>query len=71
MAVREFLLQRIRENFPFEPTDGQRSLFDTSVGFVCGEGEIMIVNGYAGTGKTEAVGAVVKAMKSCGMRYRL
>ena len=31
----------------------------------------MIVNGYAGTGKTEAVGAVVKAMKSCGMRYRL
>ena len=71
MAVREFLLQRIRENFPFEPTDGQRSLFDTLVGFVCGEGEIMIVNGYAGTGKTEAVGAVVKAMKSCGMRYRL
>ena len=64
-------MQRIRENFPFEPTDGQRSLFDTLVGFVCGEGEIMIVNGYAGTGKTEAVGAVVRAMKSCGMRYRL
>lgn len=71
MAVREFLLQRILDDFPFEPTDCQRRLFGMFSDFVCGDGAIMIVNGYAGTGKTEAVGAVVRAMKSCGMRYRL
>ena len=71
MAVREFLLQRILDDFPFEPTDCQRHLFGMFSDFVCGDGAIMIVNGYAGTGKTEAVGAVVRAMKSCGMRYRL
>ena len=64
-------MQRILDDFPFEPTECQRRLFGMFSDFVCGDGAIMIVNGYAGTGKTEAVGAVVRAMKSCGMRYRL
>lgn len=71
MAVKEFFLKKIHEAFPFRPTESQDRLFEMLSSFVCGDGEIMIVNGYAGTGKTEAMGAVVKAMKACGMRYRL
>ena len=70
MAVREFLLQRILDDFPFEPTECQRRLFGMFSDFVCGDGAIMIVNGYAGTGKTEAVGAVVRAMKSSAICWR-
>lgn len=71
MAVKEFFLKRILDCFPFSPTESQRRLFEMLSSFVCGDGEIMIVNGYAGTGKTEAMGAVVRAMKASGMRYRL
>ena len=35
MAVREFLLQRILDDFPFEPTDCQRRLFGMFSDFVC------------------------------------
>ncbi|HIZ88286.1 MAG TPA: AAA family ATPase [Candidatus Coprenecus pullistercoris] len=61
----------MRELFPFEPTDGQLRLFESLAAFLCGDGGVLIVNGYAGTGKTEAIGAAVRAMKACGMRYRL
>ena len=64
-------MQRMLEAFPFEPTECQGRLFETLSAFVCGGGEVLIVNGYAGTGKTEAIGAAVRAMKSCGLRYRL
>lgn len=71
MAAVEFLEQRIRSEFAFQPTECQSRLFRALAVFLCGEGEILIVNGYAGTGKTEAVGAAVRAMKSLGMRFRL
>lgn len=71
MAVRGILEQKIREAFPYEPTECQDRLFSLMPAFLTGEGDIMIVNGYAGTGKTEAIGAVVRAMKSVGMRFRL
>lgn len=71
MAVKDYFLKKIQECFPFRPTESQGRLFDMLSSFVCDGGEIMIVNGYAGTGKTEAMGAFVKAMKACGMRYRL
>ncbi|HIZ85266.1 MAG TPA: AAA family ATPase [Candidatus Coprenecus stercoravium] len=71
MAVAGYLLGKIREMFPYEPTDGQQCLFETLASFLCVQGEILMVNGYAGTGKTEAIGAAVRAMKACGMRYRL
>lgn len=72
MAASEFLEQKIREVFPFTPTECQARLFQTLAAFLGnGEGEILIINGYAGTGKTEAIGAAVKAMKSLGLRFRL
>ena len=71
MAVREFLELKIREAFPYEPTPCQDELFSRLPAFLTGEGEIMIVNGYAGTGKTEAMGAAVRAMKALNLRFRL
>ena len=71
MAVREFLEQKIREAFPYEPTPCQDELFSRLPAFLTGEGDIMIVNGYAGTGKTEAMGAAVRAMKALNLRFRL
>lgn len=71
MAVCEILEQKIREAFPYGPTQCQDKLFSRIPAFLTGEGDIMIVNGYAGTGKTEAIGAVVRAMRSVGMRFRL
>ena len=62
MAVREFLLQRILDDFSFEPTECPRRLFGKFSYFVCCDGVIMIVNGFAGTGKTGAVGGVVRPM---------
>lgn len=71
MGVREFLGQRIREAFPYVPTECQDELFSRLPAFLTGDGDIMIVNGYAGTGKTEAMGAAVKAMKALNLRFRL
>ena len=71
MAVREFLEQKIREAFPYEPTPCQDEFFSRLPAFLTGEGDIMIVNGYAGTGKTEAMGAAVRAMKALNLRFRL
>lgn len=71
MGVREFLGQRIRDVFPYRPTSCQDELFSRLPAFLTGDGDIMIVNGYAGTGKTEAMGAAVKAMKALNLRFRL
>lgn len=71
MALEEYIYRKIRERFPYEPTSCQEKLFKAISGFLCGDRKIMVVNGYAGTGKTEAIGAVVRTMKKMGMGFRL
>lgn len=52
--------------FPFETTPGQRTLLNKLSGFILGKNldHIFVIKGYAGTGKTTLVSALVKAMPS-------
>lgn len=51
---------------PFSATEGQRKVIDTMADFLCAEGggdRVCLLRGYAGTGKTSVLGALVRAMK--------
>ena len=53
--------------FAFEPTPCQDNFFRTVSDFLCSDdGDIIVVNGYAGTGKTSAVSAVINALIAKG-----
>lgn len=62
--IADFFLEIIKKHFPFEPTTEQevtlselnRFLFDRN------DDSLFLLTGYAGTGKSSLVGAVVKAM---------
>ena len=63
---KNLLLNKILEIFPFKPTTEQAfTLQMLSDFFVSGEHNcILLLKGYAGTGKTTMLGATVKAMNS-------
>lgn len=64
---REFLYQAFLKRFKIEPTPCQDGLFRSMAEFMTsGDGDILVVNGYAGTGKTTAVSAVIRALKDMG-----
>lgn len=55
-----YFLKRFKERFPYELTSDQDRLFGDIASFISGdEDDILIVNGYAGTGKTTALAAVI------------
>jgi ATP-dependent exoDNAse (exonuclease V) alpha subunit len=56
----------IRQAFPHEPTPQQLELFDMLHNFLLKDNgdECFILKGYAGTGKTTVLGALVKALRS-------
>jgi ATP-dependent exoDNAse (exonuclease V) alpha subunit len=56
---------QIRKAFPHEPTAQQLELFDKLHEFLISDNgdECFVLKGYAGTGKTTIVGALVKALK--------
>lgn len=59
----QFLYESFLRRFPYEPTPCQDALLRRMGSFLTGdEGDILVVNGYAGTGKTTAVSAVIGAM---------
>lgn len=50
-------------SFAYEPTSCQDRLFHSLASFLSGDdGDIFVVNGYAGTGKTSALSAVINAL---------
>ncbi|MCR5842174.1 MAG: AAA family ATPase [Bacteroidales bacterium] len=62
-----FLEQQFLKRFKAEPTPCQARLFREVAGFVtCDDADILVVNGYAGTGKTTAISAVIAALKDVG-----
>ena len=64
MGRAEFLYNGFRSRLAFEPTPCQDSLFADLADFVTGgDSDIMVINGYAGTGKTSALAAVVAVMQ--------
>ena len=62
-----FLEQQFLKRFKAEPTPCQARLFRDVADFVtCDDADILVVNGYAGTGKTTAIAAVIAALKDVG-----
>lgn len=65
----EMLYSRFRERFAMEPTPCQDALLRDVASFaVCDDADILVVNGYAGTGKTSAMAAVTAALKDFGVK---
>lgn len=62
--VKNFFLNKIKENFPFEPTSEQNSVLERIVDFLFESKEetVFLLKGYAGTGKSSLLGALVKTM---------
>ncbi len=64
MGRAKFLYDSFCGNFHYEATSCQDALFRDIADFLTSdEGDIMVVNGYAGTGKTTALAAVVATMR--------
>ena len=58
-----FFYKRFRDHFPYDLTPGQDRLFSEIASFLVGDDhDILVVDGYAGTGKTTALAAVIEAM---------
>lgn len=64
--LRKFIANKILENLAFQPTEGQILMIEELGFFVESDdpGEIMLVKGYAGTGKTTLINSLVKALGS-------
>lgn len=64
--INDFFLKKIKENFPFIPTPEQDKILSCIVDFLfLKENEILfLLKGYAGTGKSSMLGALVKTMTS-------
>ncbi|MCF8303181.1 MAG: AAA family ATPase [Bacteroidales bacterium] len=65
--------QIIRSKFPYEPTEGQKSLINWLSRFVLTDvpNPAFILKGYAGTGKTTIVSALINALQDIRMRSKL
>lgn len=65
-GVENPLKKSILKNFPYEPTPSQDELLDRLSSFLqVGSGnDIFVLKGFAGTGKTSVVGALVKTFTS-------
>ncbi len=64
MGRSDFLYSGFVSRLPFEPTGCQDNLLRKVADFVSSDEEdILVVNGYAGTGKTTAIASVISVMK--------
>lgn len=64
-----FLYKTFLGHFSVEPTPCQDRLFHTVADFAVGEdADILVVNGYAGTGKTTAIAAVINGFRELKTR---
>ena len=69
MGRREFLHSGFLSRLKYEPTPCQDNLLGKVADFVSSDEEdILVVNGYAGTGKTTAMSAVISVMKEYGTK---
>ena len=61
----DFIIARIKAELPFEPNEEKESLFQALGAFLVSRDErkAFILRGYAGTGKTSVMSALVRALK--------
>lgn len=71
--TRNQLYQILNQSFDFEPTSGQQIVMAHLSAFLLSEKEnpTYLLRGYAGTGKTTLVSALVKTLPQIGMKYVL
>ncbi len=64
MSLNSFFLSQIKNNFQFEPTAEQAIALDLITDFLFSRtsDSIFLLKGYAGTGKSSLIGALVKTM---------
>lgn len=62
--INSYLSRQITENFPYNPTDDQLSALRILSDFLLSSerDSLLLLKGYAGTGKTSLVGALVKTL---------
>lgn len=64
MGRSDFIFSSFISSLSFEPTSCQNALLRKVADFVSSdENDILVVNGYAGTGKTTAISSVISVMK--------
>ena len=69
MGRSDFLYSGFLAHLRHDATPCQDTLLRTVAQFVCSDdNDILVVNGYAGTGKTTAVSAVISTMKEFGTK---
>lgn len=73
MKIKNTFSKLLFERFTCEPTAGQRAVLDYLPRFLSGAtGEsVLLLRGYAGTGKTTLVSALVKSLRQVGQRSTL
>ena len=64
MGHSDFLYTSFLKRWHFEPTPCQDGLLRKMADFICSDdGDILVVNGYAGTGKTTAIASVIGTLR--------
>ena len=73
MGIAQFFADKLRQHLAYPPTPCQERLFDTLADFAVqyDQCDLLLVSGYAGTGKTSAIAAFVKTLKELQYRYVL
>ena len=73
MLSRSELYQKMVTSFGLEPTEGQATVMYHLAAFLLSQKEnpTYVLRGYAGTGKTSLVKALVKTLPTIGMKYVL
>ena len=69
MGRSDFMHRSFLSRLSYEPTPCQNNLLKKVADFVSSDdGDILVVNGYAGTGKTTAISSVISVMKEYGTK---
>jgi len=73
MGVNQFIFEKLHQKLGSPPTSCQERLFGILSDFVTGATDtgIMVINGYAGTGKTSALAALISVMSEFGQKMIL
>lgn len=69
-SVSSVLARAAVESLPFEPLDSQFEVIRAAADFAVsgGDRDVFVLNGYAGTGKTSVVGALIRALDTMKRR---
>jgi len=66
----KFFLEQVKKNFPFEPTGEQYGVLEKWSDFLFARNNdsLFVLKGYAGTGKSSLVGAIVKTLNELNQK---